>query len=511
MISIKGLLTVALLLWSGAAWAGGQHVGPPPFGLATAAVPISAAPLATLAPTSSYANQGQALSGGSYYCSATCLLSAVINFPATASYYNFVVTGCLNAAATGSAYEGLIMVFVDQLAVGWGNATGFAQKMNNYAGGGDACATTANYTFTMPVLSGNHLVTLWMDNNVTVPEIITNFSIASTTGTVTAEPAGTRSSYLQPLSSKSIWNTAIGSGAVWSLVGDADTLSITGVTEPVINSGQWSVPFYEGALTDPVQVFYNQYYAVTTVIPVAAHMPAGMVVAPPIPGGDHQLALMDGTNTRYLLAGNQNCVVLGSTDYGGIYAGVVCAEGIIYDMCNPALDTGWGEQNVIGIIRAGELTAGSIPHMLAFALATQLVAAVPTPWTANGWPMWASDYSGAFGGYTGNVPFGSTIGIPSTVNVTTLGLTASGLAEAHALQDYGAIMTETGGEPNNQLTLFAEEAAEGTSQLTDARNDMATLIPYLRILRNQAPSTPNGGGTPRQPTQAGLAICQGVR
>ena len=101
------------------------------------------------------------------------------------------------------------------------------------------------------------------------------------------------------------------------------------------------------------------------------------------------------------------------------------------------------------------------------------------------------------GGTNGIVP-GSTIGIPSTVNLAGLGLTTDGLAVATALQNYGAMPRATGG--TTQFTLYAEQAADAgccTTAMANIRSDMAKIVPVLRIMRNQGPNSINGGGTPR--------------
>ena len=64
----------------------------------------------------------------------------------------------------------------------------------------------------------------------------------------------------------------------------------------------------------------------------------------------------------------------------------------------------------------------SNPHMLAYALATQMVAPPTNPWTGVSFPLWESDFCGPTC-YSGSVTFGLTIDIPSAVNLITLGLT----------------------------------------------------------------------------------------
>ena len=85
-----------------------------------------------------------------------------------------------------------------------------------------------------------------------------------------------------------------------------------------------------------------------------------------------------------------------------------------------------------------------------------------------------------------------------TVDVTKLGLTSPmGLAVAHALQDYGAYVVVSGGK--NQLTLYAETPAQGMSQITDIKNDLAKMRPYLAAVLNNSPKSVGGGGKPRRP------------
>ena len=160
-----------------------------------------------------------------------------------------------------------------------------------------------------------------------------------------------------------------------------------------------------------------------------------------------------------------------------------------------------------GVVQIQEPVAAET--MLAYALATQMVAPPTNPWTGVSFPLWESDFCGPTC-YSGNVTFGSTNGIPSAVNLNALGLAEAGLAVARALQNYGAIMTETRGQPSQNVVFFAEEAAEGSSQLNNVRNDLATIIPQLRTMRNQGPRSVNGG-TPLVATQAGLGVCQGVQ
>jgi hypothetical protein len=68
-------------------------------------------------------------------------------------------------------------------------------------------------------------------------------------------------------------------------------------------------------------------------------------------------------------------------------------------------------------------------------------------------------------------------------------LTAGGLAFAHALQDYGAVIADQGA--NN--AFIAEGRTAGTSGLEGARADVAGLMHLLREVTNSTAATPGGG------------------
>ena len=95
---------------------------------------------------------------------------------------------------------------------------------------------------------------------------------------------------------------------------------------------------------------------------------------------------------------------------------------------------------------------GLIPHMLAYAMPTTMTKP-PAKWWQVAWPEFQVDVC-APTCYSGVVPPGSTIGIPSTVNISIIGLTPSGLALATALQNYGAIQRGTGGSSRRGLSFM---------------------------------------------------------
>lgn len=113
--------------------------------------------------------------------------------------------------------------------------------------------------------------------------------------------------------------------------------------------------------------------------------------------------------------------------------------------------------------------------MLRYAMPTTMTKP-PAKWWQVALPQYQVDLCGP-SCYTGVVPAGSTIGIPSTVSLNTLGLTADGLVLATTLQNYGAIQRATGGPPSRGIILYAEQAAE-----TETPSQLANMrIDFLRI------------------------------
>src|SRR5258708_4494297 len=234
-------------------------------------------------------------------------------------------------------------------------------------------------------------------------------------------------------------DTGNGRGEVWSAANAADTVTLTtGIG--VINSGQWSVPVYTAKPDDPLLLTWSNtdtIYAPSSSVDI--RMPLGMTVASPIVGGDHTILLFDSTSTNRWMYSGFNATIR----YPRLHHhkrqrrfsdGISLGRCQIHDQFNGFNHgTGQGSGQNPGLIRTWEITAGSIQHMCLLGLATNMVLTLATPWTNLGWPAWEADYNGAFGLYTGNIQYGSTIGIPSTVNISTLGLTASGYVLARCL------------------------------------------------------------------------------
>jgi PKD repeat protein len=187
------------------------------------------------------------------------------------------------------------------------------------------------------------------------------------------------------------------------------------------------------------------------------------------------------------------------------YASIVLANGDVVTSVGSYTDaqgdgTGWSSgrrasmlPSFAGLIRSGEITAGSIPHAMNVLLSATMLKEQAM------WPAYSWDTNA---GYSGTLPMGSLLAIPASVDVHNLGLTAQGEVVAHAAQDYGIYVADRGGPGG--MTLLAELNASD-STWSGQGNDLSIIKNNLKWLSNNSASTPGGGGTPRQPLAAPLS------
>lgn len=145
-----------------------------------------------------------------------------------------------------------------------------------------------------------------------------------------------------------------------------------------------------------------------------------------------------------------------------------------------------------GLIRDGEISGGHIPHALA-AIAPQSILQ-----TSAVWPAAAFDRSS---NYAGTLPMGSLLAIPASVDVTTLGLSPQGLVIAHAAQDYGVYVVDSGGGGFTFLAELGDPEIRWAATATTPPwwQDVQIILNNLRRVANNTASSPGGGGTPRGP------------
>ena len=137
---------------------------------------------------------------------------------------------------------------------------------------------------------------------------------------------------------------------------------------------------------------------------------------------------------------------------------------------------------------------GTIRHVLAIAMPGRMLRRGPV------WPATEQD-ANAPSSYTGAIPIGTLIAIPPQVNVDAMFLSEEGAVVARALQDYGAYVVDQA----SVMTLYAEPSVE-PAVVEAIRADLARIRRELRVVTNNTAERPGGGGRPRAPIAAPLAV-----
>lgn len=330
-------------------------------------------------------------------------------------------------------------------------------------------------------------------------------SPAPPTPTPTPAPPPTTATYRllvnQPYSAASVWNAGVGSNATWGLSSDADVAQLRTLTGGV-NAANLGQPIYFGQSTDPL----CNVTTTDTFYPLAVqsiHIP---IIATPAAGGNGTMTFMDATqpSLRWSFKG---CVFNNGTDPTG---GITATYGAVFNACGDGITDTQGRLNDydfgIGSITDYDIAQGVITHALSYTLSPTAVQQ-PSSWLDAIWPAPHADFN--ITAYSGDIQFGVTIAIPSTVNVSTLGLTQGGLMLARALQQYGAFMRGTGG--TNAISFCAAPDQDTNTAIVQMRSDLTKIVPLLTIMRNQGSTNQMGGGTsiaavvlPAEPSVCGV-------
>jgi hypothetical protein len=266
-----------------------------------------------------------------------------------------------------------------------------------------------------------------------------------------------------PFSSTSPWNTPLGSGAAY----DPRQIVNLASTTPWINSAEYSIPVERASAGDPLVTIAVS--GGTFPGPVTLRIPAG---ARPAAGTDAHLAVIspDGLHANEFW----------DLDLGARTASVT----IPVDLKGSGVGIGWvratGVSLLGGLIRSGETT--TIPHALAIALPYYLLG------SGDVWPAISNDDGGA----PGTAPEGSLLAIPAGTP-RPAGLSPLGNAIFDALSRYGAyVVDSTGG---SDATVLFTEPTMSASLVDAARGDVAKILPSLRRITNNGPSTVGGPGS----------------
>jgi hypothetical protein len=319
---------------------------------------------------------------------------------------------------------------------------------------------------------------------------------------------GTRDKTLWPFASNAVWNTAIGSGAVYQPAGiqqntRGGSLTTFTVDEDVIvmsSSGRSTPVYYSAVAWNGGNRCTAQGNQLTTV-----QIPATYTV--PNSGANNSAAFL-GTDGKTV---QQNQPFTRCTAGGPATTFVVCSSVNIYGTDPTGCHGGSGLSNLGGTIRVGEFASGQIQHALKMELwAVQYFYCCSYHWPAIQVDGYAN--TATYGGTNPALGPGSLLALLPSFNVNALS-TTPGKILAQAFQNYGAyivddtywnnwaIATEQG--PNgtvstefSQLYGFSIQPAQGDAFM----QDLIAIFQALQIVTNSSPTTIGGGGTPRVPS-----------
>lgn len=310
---------------------------------------------------------------------------------------------------------------------------------------------------------------------------------------------GSRDLARWPFDECSPWNHPAGSGAVyqaisspalWTIAGDARTTA-------AVNSASWSHPVYMEEVRTGVADTLSGNDEQGRAVSYPLMIPAG---ATPAVGTDAHLHLID-LGRQHVYETYQARRVGSSIVALDLIRNDLRGTGIFDGMASPNRELwhgvrAYGGSAIAGLIRKGELGT-RIPH----ALAVAVQRAAMNKNTPNGmgyvWPAscrdenWKTTY-----GSTGNVHMGTLLGLPPKEDRQALFLRERITDPrvqviAAALQDYGAYVVDA---TSDNISFYAEPA-ETEAERIDT-DQLAKLLPYLRVVANSDPEHPGGGGRP---------------
>lgn len=296
---------------------------------------------------------------------------------------------------------------------------------------------------------------------------------APTTAAPAPAPAqGTRDAAVYPFASTSVWNTPIGSRAVFDSATSARTRVLNNGTKPVVNRDSWSVSVSHAGSSDARATLE----AVRNKTSYSAHIPSATVATA---GDDKHVTVVQ--PDRLLAYDTFKMEKQSSTRWSAQVAFPVDLRGSGIGQGTRAA----GVPAMAGLIRGPELQQRSIRHALAMAIPGDMLK------SGYVWPASAQD-SDAASSYTGAIPMGTLFALPPSVDVDKLGLSPEGAALAHALQDYGAYVVDRAGT----VALYCELACDDQGY-ERVREAWRVLHPQLRAVTNSSSTSVGGGGTPR--------------
>jgi hypothetical protein len=142
--------------------------------------------------------------------------------------------------------------------------------------------------------------------------------------------------------------------------------------------------------------------------------------------------------------------------------------------------------NYAGVIRNGELISGTISHALSVDIGQNALK------RQINWPAYTVDMNNS---YSGAIPYGALLALPSSLNISTLGLTTPlGVAIANAAKTYGMYVVDA--SSNNEFVINSEVAASDLPGWSGpAQADLAAIMNVLQLVT----FTPGADDSPLTP------------
>jgi hypothetical protein len=316
-------------------------------------------------------------------------------------------------------------------------------------------------------------------------------------------PNGRRDKFHWPLASRSLWNTAIGSGATYKpayIVSRRTFFAIDPAVLVMTPAAPLTRLYYNGAGWSG----RSRCRAGSKVLAEGLPIPPGFVVPSTLDNNSAAILKADGVYfeqnqpfTRCKAGGKPTALV----DFG---------LSDIYDDGVTGAHGGSGLSALGGVIRYGEFTSGKIHHPMQIELWSRDYYYCCKPI----WPATVVD-DGAKRFYHGKLAYlapGALLALLPGFDVNSL-QTVPGKILAKAFQDYGAyvvddsawndwnITVEAGPKWNTASefrSLYGYDLQQAHPWKTPFYRDIVTIFESLQVVTNNAAGTIGGGGKPRQ-------------
>ena len=304
--------------------------------------------------------------------------------------------------------------------------------------------------------------------------------------TSTPSPSSGYETQALPFTSTSPWNEAIGGSATFSTDSRTTTIRSTAYGIFGVNNVNWTINTYYAKSTDTAQniLVHGIFSGSPADYTVSIKIPAGAV-----PNGngnpsvtDHHWAIFDpdGTTIHEMWYVYWNGTQWQAASYcrskiAG--TGWNLFNNDVLVSANTSAGTGAGRAVSVsllgGLIRSGEVLNDGIDHALAIA--------VPRPWLKRSPRVYPADTVSYLDGDStsvGPIPYSTRFGIPSTVDLSSLGLNTYYKRLAQALQTYGCYVVDVSGNPCFYSEYPAAES-DGAALRTDS-SQMNAIIQQLK-------------------------------